>query len=194
MMEIGEIRKQLREMTDDVRYNHTLGVVECARELAGIHGVDHRRAKVAALLHDCARCLSPQDLLATAEGQGLPVDELERAMPELLHGKVGAFFARTRFDVGDRAVLRAVELHTLGAREMTQLDKVIFIADMIEPGRDFPGVGELREAARSDLDLALLKCFDSTIRYVIEKQLYIHPQSIDARNAVLFKLSKQAGT
>lgn len=193
-MEIAAIRKQLREMTDDVRYNHTLGVMDCARELAGIYGVDPRQTEVAALLHDCARCLSSRDLLAIAEKQGLLVDELERTVPELLHGKVGAFFARTRFDVGDRAVLRAVELHTLGAREMTQLDKVIFIADMIEPGRDFPGVGELREAARSDLDLALLKCFDSTISYVIEQQQYIHPQSIDARNAVLLKLRKQAGT
>ncbi|MFZ5641291.1 MAG: bis(5'-nucleosyl)-tetraphosphatase (symmetrical) YqeK [Bacillota bacterium] len=193
-MEKVEILKLLREMTDDARYNHTLGVVEFARELAGVYGVDHRQAEAAALLHDCARCLSPRDLLATAEGQGLPVDELERAVPELLHGKVGAFFARTRFGVDDRAVLRAIELHTLGAREMTQLDKIIFIADMIEPGRDFPGVEALREVARRELDLALLKCFDSTIRYVMEKQQYIHPQSIDARNAVLLKLHKQAGT
>lgn len=193
-MERAEIMQLLREMTDDRRYSHTMGVMACARELAGLYGVDTRQAELAALLHDCARCLSPQELLASALEQGLPVDELEREVPDLLHGKVGAFFARARFGVDDPAVLRAIELHTLGAQDMTLLDKIIFIADMIEPSRDFPGVETLRETARTDLDRSLLDGFDSTIRYVIEKRQYIHPRSIGARNAILLKLRKPAGT
>lgn len=193
-MEQAEIFELLREMTDERRYNHTLGVVSCARELAGLYGTDIRQAELAALLHDCARCMRAQDLLTIAAEQGLPVDELEREIPDLLHGKIGAYLAGTRFGIHDRAILKAIELHTLGAQEMTTLDKIIFVADMIEPGRDFPGVEKLRGLARTDLDRALLNCFDSTIRYVIEKQQYIHPQSIAARNAILLKLEKPAGT
>lgn len=193
-MERAEILGLLREITDDSRYNHTLGVAACARELAGIYGIDSRQAELAALLHDCARCMSARELLATAEEQGLAVDELEREIPDLLHGKIGAYFARVRFGVYDLAVLHAIERHTLGAPEMTALDKIIFVADMIEPGRDFPGVEKLRELARADLDRALLSCFDATIRYVIEKQQYIHPLSVTARNAILLKLQEPAGT
>lgn len=194
MPDKAEMLKMLREMTDEKRYRHTLGVMECARELAGLYGLDDYQAETAALLHDCARCLDERDLLAIADEQGWPVDDLERVIPDLLHGKAGAYFARARFGVTDLAVLQAIEVHTLGAQNMTALDKVIFIADMVEAGRDFPGVDRLRALARRDLDLALLNCFDATIRYVIEKQQYIHPQSVLARNAVLLKLCKPAGT
>jgi predicted HD superfamily hydrolase involved in NAD metabolism len=183
-----EILELLKEMLDTERYRHTLGVVECARELAGLYKVDDRQAELAALLHDCARGYSGCELLAMAEQQGLSVDELEREIPELLHGRVGAYLATVRFGVQDPAVLQAIELHTLGAREMTALDKVIFIADMVEPGRSFPGVQKLRAIARQNLDEGMLKCLDATITYVLEKKQYIHPQSIIARNAILLKM------
>ncbi len=193
-MEQAEMKNQLRQMIDEARFSHTMGVVACARELAGLHGANVTQAELAALLHDCARCLSGRELLAIALAQGLPVDELEREIPDLLHGRVGACFARTKFGINDREVMRAIELHTLGAPEMGLLDKIIFVADMVEPGRQFPGVERLRQLVRQDLDLALLDCFDTTIRYVLEKQQYIHPRSIIARNSVLLKLHKMAGT
>ena len=193
-MKLAEIMDHLRQIMNERRYRHTLGVVQFALEMAKIYGADSGQAQMAALLHDCARCLPPRELLAAAEAQGIPVDDLEREIPDLLHGKVGAYLAGTRYGVSDPAVLQAIELHTLGARDMSTLDKIIFVADMVEPGRDFPGVGRLREMARRDLDRALLNCFDSTVRFVLEKQQFIHPQSVIARNALLLKLHKAAGT
>lgn len=181
-------KEKLKSFMDEKRFRHTLGVAETAAEIAQLYSVNLEEAVTAALLHDCARVLPPGILLEMAEKFSLPIDSLEREVPDLLHGKVGAEIARTEFGIDSPVILNAIRRHTLGDEKMTALDKVIFVADMIEPGRSFPGVDLLRKVAAESLDKAVLAGLNSTIIYVISISGIIHPKSIKARNAILLTL------
>ncbi|ADG83350.1 metal dependent phosphohydrolase [Thermincola ferriacetica] len=177
--------EKLRRMMDDHRFRHTIGVLKTAEQMARCFHIDLDKARIAAVLHDCARNRSALELLDLSAGFKLSVDFLERQVPDLLHGKVGAEIARREFGVQDEEILNAIRRHTLGDENMTTLDKVIFVADMIEPGRQFPGVDRLRELAAKNLDAAVLAGLNSTLNYVIAKNGIIHPKSIEARNALI---------
>lgn len=167
------------------RYKHTIGVAETAVKLAALYRADSNKAETAALLHDIARETGDIEMLELCRERNIEVDEIEKNTAGLLHGKVAASIAHERFGVSDEEVLDAIRFHTTGRRHMTLLEKIIFIADMVEPGRNFPGVEELRQLAIKDLDRAVVAGIDSTIRFVIERGLVIHPKSIEARNTLL---------
>ncbi|WP_418790718.1 bis(5'-nucleosyl)-tetraphosphatase (symmetrical) YqeK [Phosphitispora sp. TUW77] len=186
-MPIKDIESYIRRSLTDLRYRHTLGVAQTSVKLAGIYGVDNAKAEIAALIHDIARDFSNELLLEMCLKYSIEPDETEKAVPALLHGRVGAKIAAEKFNITDGEILDPVKYHTTGRKNMTIPDKILFLADMIEPGRDFPGVTELRELAFQDLDRALLKGLNSAIKYVIEKDLTIHMASIDARNDLIRK-------
>ncbi|GAF26292.1 bis(5'-nucleosyl)-tetraphosphatase (symmetrical) YqeK [Neomoorella thermoacetica] len=167
------------------RYLHSLGVAGTAARLASKNKVDPEQARLAGLLHDYARDLPPGELLTLAAGAGLITCELERRLPILLHGPVGALLIKQDLGIKDRAVLQAVARHTVGAVAMTALDKIIYLADIIEPERRFPGVEELRRLAAADLNAALLKAFETSILYLVGKGQPLHPVTIEARNYLL---------
>ena len=167
------------------RYRHSLGVAATAARLASKNKVDPEQARLAGLLHDYARDLPGRELLALAAGAGLVTCELERRLPVLLHGPVGALLIKQDLGLTDRAILQAVARHTVGAVAMTTLDKIIYLADAIEPERRFPGVEELRRLASMDLDQALLKAFESSIFYLLGKGQPLHPATVEARNYIL---------
>ncbi|HVN69405.1 MAG TPA: bis(5'-nucleosyl)-tetraphosphatase (symmetrical) YqeK [Candidatus Binatia bacterium] len=139
------------------RYEHSLRVAQCAEELALRHGADPRKARLSGLLHDLARLYSPERLIAESEARGLPIDEDERAHPVLLHARLGAALARELFGVEDDAVLSAIAKHTRGAPAMSALDKIVYLADSLEPGRTFAERGRLWDLALEDLDAAMLE-------------------------------------
>ncbi|NPV90206.1 MAG: HD domain-containing protein [Firmicutes bacterium] len=184
-MDLDRIRNEARKQMSPARWSHTLGVVEDAVRLARLWEADPYKAELAALLHDLVRDWTPESILSIAEAAGIVSDPVERMYPDLLHGPVAAFLAATQWGVNDREVIDAIALHTLGAEKMTTLAKIIYLADLVEPGRDYPGVERLRELVEKDLDRAMLAGFDQTLRYCLERGKMLHPRTINARNALL---------
>jgi len=185
-MTLEEMKQKLEGTLTPKRFNHSLGVMECAVELASRYGENVERAAVAGLLHDCARDIKGNEVFAKCEEYGVMVDHICRLQPELLHGPLGAMMIREEFGITDEDVVNAVRYHTTGRENMSLLEKIIFIADYIEPGRNFPGVDEIRKAAIEDMDSTMLMALDQTISYVLSKGGLLHPLTVNARNYLLF--------
>lgn len=184
-MNESEIISILSNRLSPRRLQHSLEVARVAREMAQNHGIDPDKAYLTGLLHDYAKGMSGSELLTIASSQFLLADEVESRIPDLLHAPVGAYLLMTELGIDDTEILQAVKVHTLGALEMSTLDKIIFLADMIEPGRDFPGLERLQCLAGRDLDRAMLFGMDSTIRYCLEQSRMLHPLTIRVRNKFL---------
>lgn len=181
-MDLDLIVNALPNWVPGDRLPHVLGVRDEAVALAARFGVDREQAALAALLHDIAKAWSDEDLLRAAREFGILVDIVERHQPGLLHGPVGAELARREFGVTDAAVLQAIRLHTTGDKDMTALDQVVFLADLTEPGRTFPGVDELRRIAETDLPGAVLAALRINLEYAMRRGWLIHARSVAAYN------------
>ena len=168
-----------RERLSAKRYGHTLRVAETAEDLARAHGLDPGRARLAALLHDAARELSPEEFLELAGEWDLPVGEPERESPKLLHGPVAAELARRELGVEDGKVLEAIRTHTTGRPGMGPLSLVLYVADKIEPARDYPSVENLRRLAREDLRGAAAESLRRAIAHNEERGRPTHPASAE---------------
>lgn len=151
------------------RFIHTLGVAFTATSLAECHGVDMRRAETAGILHDCAKCIDVSRMEQLCEKAGYALSPMERGNGALLHSKAGCILARDKYGIEDPEILNAIACHTTGKPAMTQLEKIIFIADYIEPGRESaPHLDEIRAAAFEDLDKALRMILKDTLEYLHE--------------------------
>lgn len=184
-MKMDCARKKLMGMLDGSRYLHSLGVSETASRLAVKYGADPDKASLAGLVHDCAKSLSGGQLLKEAFDANIEVDYVDRAQPGLLHGPVGAVIARREFAIDDDEILDSIRYHTTGREDMTLLDKIIYIADYIEPGRNFPGVEELRTESAKDLDRGIMMAMDGTIEFVLERKMMLDLKTVRARNFML---------
>ncbi len=181
-----EMRALLEKSLKPSRYQHSLGVAETAVFLARRFGVDEEQAKIAGLLHDCAREFRNEDLIAEAEKRLIMVGNIERQMPLLLHAYIGSRLVTEKYGVSDHAIEQAIWRHTVGGAKMTELDKIIWFADMIEPNRDYPGVERLRELAQTvSLDDMVLAGLTQSIAFVLQKGGLIHPDTVIARNEIL---------
>lgn len=167
------------------RYRHVLGVARTAERLARPYGTPRDAARAAALLHDIARHWPPDALLAYAREHGLAVDESERSAPVLLHAKVGADIARREFGVTDADVLAAIATHTIPVPGMSQLQKIIFLADTCEPSRTFAARAALEAAALRSLDEGMLACVKASIEYLLAREVPIAPQTLEVYNALV---------
>ena len=151
-----DLRKRVREAIGQRhRYAHTLRVTRLAVRLARRHDEDVERARVAGMLHDLARLYSAELLLMECRARGMPIDDFERAHPRVLHARLGAELARERFDVRDERVLTAIRAHTLGAGTMSRLDAIVYLADSLEPDRNFAERAQLEHLAFQDLEAAM---------------------------------------
>ena len=160
------------------RFTHTLCVAYAARQLARLHGEDEEKAALAGLLHDCAKGMDLKTMQAYVKSLGLKVDKDIFSSGALLHSLAGAHLARQEYGVEDRAVLAAIENHTLGNVPMSKLDMIVYLADKIEPDREnYPGLEEIRRLAQRDLKDALLLSFERTGSYVKERGNVLHPAS-----------------
>jgi predicted HD superfamily hydrolase involved in NAD metabolism len=168
------------------RLAHVEGVVSTVDRLAQKYAPDQvARARLAAWIHDAAKHWPDDELLDYAEAHGLPISSGERDVPMLLHGGVAYELANEIFGFDDPALRSAAAYHTTGAPGMNALDKIVFLGDLIEPGRDFPGVKELRQEAERDLDSAVLAAADQTLRHLIDKNRVIDPRAVLLRNELL---------
>jgi len=170
------------------RLTHTLGVEKMAIELAGRFGADVAAAQTAALLHDAAKNGKKQEKRDLAQIYNIEPDPIEERQIDLLHGALAAQMARRELGVEDEDVLNAIRYHTTGRAGMSRLEKIIYLADLIEENRDFRGVKALRRLARTaGLDEALLAGMRHVLLYVIREGGAVHPDSIDAYNALLME-------
>lgn len=165
--DIKKIRKSMEKTLDAKRFEHTLGVAYTASALAMCYQVDINKAQTAGLLHDCAKCLSDEKKIAICEKHNIQINAIEQRNPFLLHAKAGGYIAMKKFNIHDRDVISAILNHTTGRPGMSELEKIIYIADYIEPGRkQAPNLTEVRRLAFRDLDLALLKILEDTLNYL----------------------------
>ncbi|WP_054027808.1 bis(5'-nucleosyl)-tetraphosphatase (symmetrical) YqeK [Bacillus sp. FJAT-28004] len=177
---IEKVRAEMPER----RWLHTQGVMETAVILANRVGEDPVRAELAAILHDVSKYWNVDRMEKVIRDQALPA-ELLLYDKELWHAPVGAWVAEHEFGVTDTEVLNAIRYHTSGRRGMSKLEKIVCLADYMEPGREFPGVDKIRELSEQFLDQALLAGFNSTISFLLEKGKRIFPLTIEARNSLL---------
>ena len=174
--DLKKIRKYMEKNLDYKRFEHTLGVAYTASALAMCHDEDISKAQIAGLLHDCAKCIpNPQKLELCKEYQ-IPVTPAEEASPSLLHAKLGALLAEKEYDITNPEILHAIKVHTTGEPGMSILDKIIFIADYIEPGRDkAPNLDRIREIAFKDLNACMAQILRDTLIYLKQGQECIDP-------------------
>lgn len=187
-MNFSEMKQELAARLKKSRYEHSLGVANTAVFLAERFGVSTEQARIAGLLHDCAREFRNEDMQAEADRRGICYGPVERQMPLLLHAYIGAKRIAECYGVQDAMIAQAIHRHTVGGPGMTKLDKIIYFADMIEPTRAYPGVEELRRLAReASLDAMLFAGLSQSIAFVVNKRHLIHPDTVLARNEILLK-------
>lgn len=181
------IKNYLLKNLKTKRYEHSLGVKDTAIKLAQIYNSDEEKAKLAGLIHDCAKNMDDNQLVDICKAHGVEINEVCKESPQLLHGAAAAIIAKETMEIKDTDILNAITYHTTGRKNMSVLEKIIYISDYIEPLRNFPGVDELRRMAFQDLDKALLKSFNDTIKFVIDRGQLLHLDTIEGRNYLLCK-------
>ena len=165
---------------------------EIGRDLAQRHGVDAERVDLGLAGHDVARALTGEALLEQARRYGLRVQPIQRAAPVLLHGPVAARWLQREDGVSDRQVLDAVRWHTTGSKGMGQVEKVVFLADKLDPlkATRYPYLERVRSLAREGLDQALLEFLNHELAYFLSRGHLIHPASLELRNALMMATDK----
>lgn len=165
--DIAEIMKSLEKKQEPKRFAHTLGVMYTAAALAMRYGYDIKTAQLAGLLHDCAKHYSDEKILQYCEKYNISITEVEKKNPFLLHAKLGAFLAMHKYNISNEEIIEAILVHTTGKPDMKLLDKIIYVADYIEPGRDkAENLTEIRKIAFEDIDKALCMILKQTIDYL----------------------------
>lgn len=181
MLEYETMKDKLQSALSIKRYKHTLGVVDEAVKLANIYKVDEQKARVAALLHDCAKDYPNDMKKRLCKEFHIPLDDIIKSQIDLAHPFLGAKIAKIEYGVEDGEILEAIRYHTTGKKGMSMLDKIIFIADYIEPNRKpFKELEEIRHLAYTDIDRAIKLGLETTIEYTKEKNQKLHPLTLEA--------------
>lgn len=183
MLSVEKIKEKLQSALSIERYIHTLGVANEAKKLAENYGDKElvRKAEFAGLLHDCAKDYPSDMKRRFCKEYHVSVDEIMKKQIDLVHPFLGAEVARREYDVNDEEILEAIKWHTTGKANMSVLDKIIFIADYIEPNREpFEGLEEARKLAYENLDKAMGFILENTIEYVKNRNRALHPYSLKA--------------
>lgn len=181
--EISALQAALEHRLSPQALAHSIGVAQTAVALAAVYGADATTAELAGLAHDWDKEIGPTALLEAARAYGLAVDPVERDTPYLLHARTGARALADAFSLPPE-VLAAVERHTIGDETMGDLDMIVFVADMIEPGRAFAGVDDLRESVGVvPLHLLFARAYEMSVRHLIDRRKPIHPRTVSVWNA-----------
>lgn len=184
---IPKMKKTLRKYLDADRFEHTEGVMYMAAALAMRYDADLEKAQVAGLLHDCAKCIPDSKKLKICRENGIEITQAEEENVFLLHAKVGAYIAKEKYHVSDPEILNAIACHTTGKPDMTLLDKIIYIADYIEPRRcKAENLRDVRQLAFQDLDVTLFKILSDTLAYLRESS-----KSMDSMTLQTYEYYKQ---
>ena len=176
-----KMQRKLKKELDADRFQHTLGVMFTAASLSMCYETDLMKAQTAGLLHDCAKCIPNDKKLKMCADNGIEISKVERDAPYLLHSKLGAFLAKEKYGVEDEEILGAIRWHTTGRANMTTLEKIIFIADYIEPNRfKAENLAQVRKLAFHDLNLTVCRILEDTLHYLDSGKGEIDPMSRSA--------------
>lgn len=168
--DITKIKQLLRRKLDANRYEHTIGVAYTATSLAMRYGENIKKAEVAGLLHDCAKCVPDEKKLAKCVKHNINITDIEKERPYLLHAKLGALYAMKKYNVYDKDIINAILNHTTGCPDMNLLEKIVFVADYIEPRRDkAKNLDAIRKMAFEDIDMAVYTILRDTLDYLSNK-------------------------
>ena len=166
---------------DKQRYDHTKGVMYTAAALAMAYGCDLEKARVAGLLHDCAKCIPDEKKIKLCKKNKIEISEIESQAPFLLHAKLGAFLAKEKYQVEEEEILSSIRWHTTGKADMTMLEKIIYIADYIEPNREkAPNLAQIRQTAFQDIDECMYEILRDTLEYLGKNPKTLDPETKDA--------------
>ncbi len=186
----AEYTEVLRGRLTEKRFIHSLNVAESAKELALIYGCDPEKAYTVGLIHDCCKDEAAGLQLSYMIENGVELSEWEINVPKLYHAMCGKVYALKEFGVTDEDMLNAVRYHTTGRKNMSLLEKVVFIADFISAERDYDGVEVMREKAKRSLDEAIVEGLSFTIKDLIDGEKIVHPDTLDAYNDAVFNIQK----
>ncbi len=182
MKDLKYIEEDLKERLSPERFTHSVGVLETAEKLAKKWGGNLEKCKIAALVHDCGKLRYTEDILKQAELYKIALTEEDLKCPQIIHSYLSEAIAKNVYEIDDHEILRAVRNHTLGSQNMDLTEKIIFVADMIEPSRKGEIFEEIRKEAFENLDCAVLKAFNRTIEYNLKKGRYVHGETLKNRN------------
>ena len=183
----SEMLHYLQENLSEKRLRHSISVSETAVSLASKYGENIEKSRIAGLVHDCAKNMNDAGLIKMAGDHEIYIDEVYQHNPSILHGLVGSIIAKEVMGIYDQDILSAIAYHTTGRKDMSLLEKIIYIADYIEPLRKLEGIEELRDLSYVDLDAAVVKSLDNSIEYVISKNELLQLDTVGARNYLLIK-------
>ncbi len=186
-----EFMSILKERLTEKRYIHSLNVADSAKELARIYGADEEKAYTAGLVHDCCKDMPAGLQLSYLLENGADMTEIEINTAKLYHAISGTIFAKKEFGIEDEDMLNAIRYHTTGRKNMSLLEKIIFIADFISAERDYNGVEIMREKALRSLEEAIVEGLSFTIKDLIDAERLVHPDTLDAYNDALFKIHEE---
>lgn len=168
--DLDKLTKKVKRNLTAHRYIHTMGVMYTSASLAMRYDFDINHAMTAGLLHDCAKKMSYGDLIKWCENNKIETSDVEKLNPELLHAKVGSKLAEKKYGIKDEDILNSIKYHTTGRPAMSTLEKIIYVADFIEPGRkELPKLNEIRKEAFIDIDKCIILILESTLSYLHEK-------------------------
>lgn len=184
------IRQKVQQILPKERYNHTLGVVQTAIALAKKYGINEEKAELAALVHDYAKPLPKEQLISVLK-QNESDENFSEYGGVLLHAPAGAYIVQEEFGIQDPEIFPAIYWHTTGRPQMSLFEKIIFLADYMEPGRSFPGIEEVRRLAEVDLDEALLATYTNTIQHLVAGKRMVHPMTLAAYNDAISEKNKR---
>ena len=188
MLNRNEILEKLKKELEAERFKHSLRVEKIALKLGEKYRVNKNQIAAAALLHDCARRYDRRGLLKKARLIGLKIDPIRKFEPKLFHAEISAHLARTEFGIRSAKVLRAIRRHTTGAVKMSELEKIVYLADHIEEERGFAGVEKIRKLAFKNLDQAVFEAASNMLRFLLKNKLPIYPDTVRTRNSALQRL------
>ena len=177
-MDFSTIKKKLKKELDKERYEHTKGVMytACCLAMANEYNID--KAMLAGLLHDCAKCIPNDEKIKICNNNNILINDAELSNPGLLHAKVGSYIAETKYNITDPDILHAIKVHTTGCPEMNILDKILYIADYIEPKRDIaPRLDYIRKIAFEDLDTCIAEILYDSLHYLSGQNKSIDPMT-----------------
>ncbi|MFP4456366.1 MAG: bis(5'-nucleosyl)-tetraphosphatase (symmetrical) YqeK [Clostridia bacterium] len=185
-----EIAKDISKNLSKYRMRHSVGVMNTSKKLAKIYGCSIERAELAGLLHDCGKYFNDNDMIKKAKELGLCISITQKYAPDLLHGPVGAEIAKSKYEDLDIDMYNSIFYHTTGRPNMSKLEKIVYVADLIEPFRNYPEVDELRDLVGINLDLLVVKIMDRVINSLIRSNKYIDPKTVLARNYIYHHMKK----
>lgn len=177
------IQGKLKRKLSDTRYAHTVSVSHTCACLAMKYEYDVNKAIIAGLLHDCAKYMDSEEMLNKAQKAGLPISDYELNKPDLLHAKLGSYYANKKYNINDEEILSAIECHTTGKPKMNLLEKIVYVADYIEPFRcKMPRLDVIRTLAFEDIDECLKLILSDTLKYLKSSGMMIDKATIDTYN------------